>query len=115
MDEPDVRGGKAADRLLVYVREVVGPSCAGPDEGEAFGTFLARVWDRYDRIVVSFHRVDVASFAFFLKTFKTLSAHCPHDAILEKVQFTSLGERERDYLEHALRYTSPAFEATAGE
>ncbi len=92
--------------LLIYAREVVGgPYCGGADEGEQFGRTLEAIWDRADRIRVSFRGVEVIELAFFQAAFRHLARRHPVADILAKLEVVNPSERVLNLIEAAARFT----------
>jgi len=104
------------DVLLAYAREIVGgPSCGGPDEGEALAAFLLRIWSRYRKIRLSFHGIDVVEFPCCLAFAQTLVRAVGRGAVTDKLDCSSLDDRGRFLLDRAMAFAALPPEGEAGD
>lgn len=93
------------DRVLIYVRQVVGPYCGGAEEGDQLRAYLETIWDRYEMIQLNFLGVETTSFHFFYRAFGPLVRHYSLDGVRAKLRFFELSHREEFWLNRAIRYS----------
>lgn len=93
------------DRVLIYVRQVVGPYCGGPEEGDQLRAYLETIWDRYEMIQLNFLGVETTSFRFFYQAFGPLVRHYSLEGVRAKLRFFELSHTEEFWLNRAIRYS----------
>lgn len=103
-DESRQQGG-TLDRVMVYVREVVGPYCGGGEEGEQLRSYFETIWDRYTLIQLNFFGVETTSFRFFYGAFGPLVQRHSVEGLQTKLKFFALSQREEFWLNRAIRYS----------
>jgi len=92
------------DRVLVYVRQVVGPYCGGGEEGDQLRSYLETIWDRYETIQLNFFGVETTSFSFFYRAFSPLLQQYSLEDLQAKLTFFELSQQEEFWLNRAIRY-----------
>lgn len=97
--------GDMLDRVLIFMRQVVGPYCGGSEEGDQLRSYLETIWDRYETIQLNFLGVETTSFRFFYGAFGPLARRYSLEGLLTKLTFFELSQQEELWLNRAIRYS----------
>lgn len=89
--------------MVVKIRDLVGQYCVSRAEGNKVYEYIKHIWDKSNKITLSFEGVDISTLSFFNAAFSPFVFDHPIDDIRNKLTLTNLSEKDKFLLNKSIK------------